>query len=283
MKLEGKVALVTASGRGIGRTTALTLAREGADVILNSFSHESAAAVAAAVEASGRKALPLPGDILEAEVVAQVVEKGIETFGRIDILVNNVGGRPREKRTPEGALGEVVAFWDDFHEGTLKGPVLMSEAVAPHLMAQKSGKIVNLGSIAGRFTPPVPMMESIVRPAYCAMKTAINSYTQTLARRLGPYNINVNCVCPGIVYTDAWKRHSANAVENIPEFKGMHIEDWFQGIFVDDYPNRFPETPMRREQTVDDVAQAILYLVSEDSKNVTGQILNVDGGMVMNR
>ena len=115
------------------------------------------------------------------------------------------------------------------------------------------------------------------------MKTAINSNTQTLARRLGPYNVNVNCVCPGIVYTDAWKRHSTNAVENIPEFKGMRIEDWFQGIFIDDYPNRFPETPMRREQTVDDIARAILYLVSEASKNVTGQILNVDGGMVMNR
>ena len=283
MKLEGKVALVTASGRGIGRTTALTLAREGADVILNSFNPESTAAVAAEVEASGRKALPLPGNILEAEVVAQVVEKGIEAFGRIDILVNNMGGRPPEKRTSEGALGEVVAWWDDFYEGTLKAPVLMSETVAPHLMKQKSGKIVNLGSIAGRFTPPVAMMESIVMPAYCAMKTAINSYTQTLARRLGPYNVNVNCVCPGIVYTDAWKRHSTSAVENIPEFKGMRVEDWFQGIFVDDYPSRFPQTPMRREQTVDDIAQAIIYLVSEDSKNVTGQILNVDGGMVMNR
>ena len=283
MKLEGKVALVTASGRGIGRTTALTLAREGADIIVNSFSRETTTAVAAEIGTSGRKALPLPGDILDAEVVAQVVEKGIDAFGRIDILVNNMGGRPREKRAPEGPLGEVVAWWDDFYEGTLKAPVLMSEAVAPLLMEQKSGKIVNLGSIAGRFTPPVPMMESIVMPAYCAMKTAINSYTQTLARRLGPYNVNVNCVCPGIVYTDAWKRHSTNAVKNISEFKGMPIEDWFEGIFVDDYPNRFPETPLRREQTVDDIAQAILYLVSEDSKNVTGQILNVDGGMVMNR
>ena len=164
MKLKGKVALVTAAGRGIGRTTVLTLAREGADIILNSFSEESTASVAGEVRASDRTALPLPGNILNAEGVAQVVEKGIETFGRIDILVNNMGGRPPEKRTPEGPLGEVVAWWDDFYEGTLKAPVLMSEAVAPHLMEQKSGKIVNLGSIAGRFTPPVPMMESIVMP-----------------------------------------------------------------------------------------------------------------------
>lgn len=284
MKLDGKVALVTASGRGIGRTTALTLAREGADVIVNSFSEESTARTSGEVEAIGRRALPLVGDILKADVVSEIVEKAIETFGRIDIVVNNIGGRPPKKRVPGGSpLGDVEAFWDDFYEGTLRAPVLMSEAVAPHMMQQKSGKIVFLGSIAGRFTPPVPMMESTVMPAYCAMKTAINSYTQAMALRLGPYNINVNCVCPGIVYTDAWKRHSRNAVENIPEFKGMEKEEWFKGIFLGSYPNRFPVTPLMREQTVEDIAEAIVFLVSDSATNVTGQILNVDGGMVMNR
>ena len=137
MKLDGKVALVTASGRGIGRTTALTLAREGADVIVNSFSEESTARTSGEVEAIGRRALPLVGDILKADVVSEIVEKAIETFGRIDIVVNNIGGRPPEKRVPGGSpLGDVEAFWDDFYEGTLRAPVLMSEAVAPHMMQQ---------------------------------------------------------------------------------------------------------------------------------------------------
>ena len=112
------------------------------------------------------------------------------------------------------------------------------------------------------------------------MKAALISYTQTLAETLGPDNINVNAVCPGIVYTDSWKGSAERAVKHIPEYKGMDPRQWFEGIFTGDYPDVFDRTPLRREQTVEDIGRAVNFLVSEDSMNITGQTLMVDGGMV---
>jgi meso-butanediol dehydrogenase/(S,S)-butanediol dehydrogenase/diacetyl reductase len=281
MRLEGKVAIVTAAGRGIGKGIALELAAAGADVVVNSYGEETTAATAAAVEAAGRRALAVPGDITRPDRILELVERSLETFGRIDILVNNVGAGPKSAPQPEaGPLGPVAALWDGLYAQNLRPVVLMSEAVIPHFKAQRSGKIINISSIAGRTSLSARMLEHFAPPSYGAMKAALVSYTQTMAEMLGPHNINVNAVCPGIVYTDAWAGNAVRAVKTMPEFKGMDPRAWFEGIFRGDYPDIFDRSPLQREQTVEDIGRAVVFLVSEDSMNITGQSLMVDGGMV---
>ncbi len=279
MKLEGKVAIVTAAGRGIGRGIALCLAGEGADVVVNSFHEETTTKVADEVRALGRRALAIAGDITTADKIAQVVQDTINAFGKIDILVNNVGGvilTPKEAGS--SFLGQIEAAWDGTYEQNLRATVLMCKAVEPHFVKQKSGKIVNISSIAGR-----RIVLRTPSAAYGSMKAALIRFSQSLAEELGPHNINVNCICPGLVYTDAWARGTTltRIAETMPEYKGMKPRDWFLGLVEGKYPELIAVTPLRREQTVEDIGRAVVFLVSEDAKNITGQTLNVDGGLVM--
>ena len=112
------------------------------------------------------------------------------------------------------------------------------------------------------------------------MKAALISLTQTQSELLGPSNINVNAICPGVIYTDSWKQNSEKAVKVIEEFKGQDPRTWFEGIARGDYPHIFDRTPLRREQTVEDIGNAVVFLSSDHSVNITGQSLMVDGGMV---
>jgi NAD(P)-dependent dehydrogenase (short-subunit alcohol dehydrogenase family) len=283
MKLKNRVAIVTAAGRGIGRSIAVCLAEEGADVVVNSYSEDTTTRTAGEVQALGRKALAMPCDITKPDMITQVVQETLKAFGKIDILVNNVGSGPKTwKTTDAGPLAKSIDLWDNIYEQNLKAPVLMCEAVVPHLMEQKSGKIVNISSIAGRVALPLKLQERIVPQSYSAMKAGLISYTQSLAERLGPHNINVNCVCPGIVYTDDWENNSTRMVNNIPEFQGQDVRKWFAGIARGEYPDMFCSTPLRREQMVEDIGRAVVYFVSDDGMNITGQSLNVDGGMYKN-
>jgi len=275
MKLQGKVAIVTAAGRGIGRGIALCLAREGADMVVNSYQEQTTAAVAAEIEALGRRVLALPGDATKAEVVERVVSQAIDTFGGIDILVSNVGGGPAVPREPgSGPLGSVEAEWDGMYEQNLKAPVLMCRAVAPHFMERQSGKIVTISSVAGRDT-----YTSHTSPmSYGAMKAGLIRFTHALAEELGPHNVNVNCVCPGYVYTDTWKRSAQRMVDTRPEYKGMDPKLWFDALNEGKFLDLAPPTPLGREQTVEDIAETVLFLVSEEARNISGQTVNVDGG-----
>ena len=283
MKLKNRVAIVTAAGRGIGRSIAVCLAEEGADVVVNSYSEDTTTRTAGEVQALGRKALAMPCDITKPDMITQVVQETLKAFGKIDILVNNVGSGPKTwKTTDAGPLAKSIDLWDNIYEQNLKAPVLMCEAVVPHLMEQKSGKIVNISSIAGRVALPLKLQERIVPQSYSTMKAGLISYTQSLAERLGPHNINVNCVCPGIVYTDDWENNSTRMVNNIPEFQGQDVRKWFAGIARGEYPDMFCSTPLRREQMVEDIGRAVVYFVSDDGMNITGQSLNVDGGMYKN-
>ena len=283
MKLKNRVAIVTAAGRGIGRSIAVCLAEEGADVVVNSYSEDTTTRTAGEVQALGRKALAMPCDITKPDMITQVVQETLKAFGKIDILVNNVGAGPKTwKTTDAGPLAKSIDLWDNLYEQNLKAPVLMCEAVVPHLMEQKSGKIVNISSIAGRVALPLKLQERIVPQSYSTMKAGLISYTQSLAERLGPHNINVNCVCPGIVYTDDWENNSTRMVNNIPEFQGQDVREWFAGIARGEYPDMFCSTPLRREQMVEDIGRAVVYFVSDDGMNITGQSLNVDGGMYKN-
>ena len=280
MKLEGKVAIVTAAGRGIGRGIALKLAAAGAHLVINSFSERGTASTADAIKALGGDVLAIAGDITTPEAIVELATQAQARYGEVDILVNNVGGGPQTARSAiAGPLGPVASLWDALYSQNLRPAVLMTEAVLPRMIGRKSGKIVNISSIAGK-TSMSDKMLAIVHPSYGAMKAALISYTHTLAELMGPNNINVNAVCPGIVYTDAWQANAQRIVRSDPRFQGLDARAWFEGIARGDYPDIFDRTPLRREQTVDDVANAVLFLVSDAAKNITGQSMMVDGGMV---
>jgi NAD(P)-dependent dehydrogenase (short-subunit alcohol dehydrogenase family) len=281
MKLDGKVSLVSACGRGIGKEIALTLAREGSNLIINSFSEENTQALAKEIEGLGVKVVAVAGDITRSAVILETVAAGIEAFGQIDILVNNVGGGSvAEIDDKDNPLAEVEAMWDGTYAMSLKAPVLMCEAVMPHLMEKKSGKIINISSLAGR--PGMPHVDLVpLSSSYHSAKAGLIRYTQLLADQMGRHNINVNAICPGIIYTDGWKEISEGMVENHPSYKGENPREWFLGVSGGKYAaGGLPQTPMRREQTTTDIAEAVLFLASEASANITGQTLNVDGGMV---
>ena len=272
--LDDKVAIVTAAGRGIGRSIAGTLAKNGAHVVVNSHHEATTESTVDLVKSFGVRSFCVPGDISDSGVINAVHDKALKEFNRIDILVNNIGGGV-------SINNDIEYQWDFLFKKNLRAPVLMCERVARVMMVAGSGKIVNISSVAGRFVPSADHLSyPFVSVGYCVMKAALIQYTRLIAEMFGRYNINVNSVCPGIVLTDAWQSNAAQAVESIDEFKGMSPEDWFAGIFAGDYPKIFQNTPLGREQTVEDISEAVLYLVSDASKNITGQTLNVDGGMV---
>ena len=279
--LEGRVAIVSAAGRGIGKGIAKSLGEAGALVIVNSYSEDTTAATVKEIIEAGGKAHACPGDVTSPEVMVAIVDETIEQHGQIDILVNNVGAGPKSSAPPpDHPLGPHEAIWNALYHQNLLPAVLMTEAVVPHMKRQQYGKIINITSIAGRNSLTAEMLTSFTHPSYGAMKAALTSYTQTMAELLGPDNINVNAVAPGIVWTDAWRTNAKRAVKNIPEYQGMDARTWFEGIFKDKYPTAFNATPLKREQTVEDIGNAVRFLVSDDSMNITGQTLMVDGGMV---
>ena len=281
MNLDGQVALVTAAGRGIGRGIAESLAEAGASLVINSYSEATVRETAALCEAKGARVEVCIGDITDRDKMIEMREQALSTFAQIDILVNNVGAGPKSAIEPDAhELGPTQAIWDALYRQNLLPVVLMSEAVIPHMKANRRGKIVHISSIAGKVPFSDKMLEYFVHHSYGAMKAALISFTQTQSELLGPFNINVNSVCPGVVYTDSWRQNSEKAVSMIDEFKGQDPREWFEGIARGDYPHIFDRTPLRREQTVEDIGRAVVFLTSDHSINITGQSLMVDGGMV---
>jgi len=265
MKLKDKVAIVTGGGQGIGRGIALCLAEEGADVALVEINPDAARAVAAEVEQMGRRSLAIAADATDNDAVVRSVREVIDHFGRIDILVNNVGGTDQggTDNIPVGGEG-----WDGFYRLTLRAHVLMSQAVIPHLQKQKSGKIVNISSEAGRGGSPLLM-------AYSAFKSGVISLTQSLARQLARDNINVNCICPGVIWTPLWERLARAMIAMSPTPTDMTPREFFEKRVV-------APRPLGREETPEDIGRAVVFFASEDARNITGQSLNVNGGNVMN-
>jgi len=296
MKLENKVAIVAGGGQGIGEGIVKCLAEEGANVAVVDVNGDNAKKVAGDVKSMGREALPVVADLTNDDEVGRTVQDALELFGKIDILVNNVGGVSREtmelmqqSRAASGdaPLPEFMSFnsevWDSYYRLNLKSHVMLSHAVTPHFIKQKSGKILNISSDAARSAEPGHM-------PYGAMKAADVSITWSLARALAPYSVNVNCICPGYVYTPLWARGAEGRLEQARNAKAqgklparMATEDidkltpyefWIKYIII-------PNTPLGREQTPEDMGRAAVFLVSEDAKNITGQVLHVNGGQVM--
>jgi len=262
MRLADKNALVTGGGAGIGRAICLALAREGADVAVADIRPEPAEAVAAEVRALGRRAVAVAVDVTQEEQVRQAIATAIRQLGRLDILVNNAGVVPKLglpfTRQDEGD-------WDRVFKVNLKPVFFTCKAITPHFMAQRSGKIVNIASIAGP-------LSSTTMPSYSVMKQGVVTLTKIVAKELAQYGVNVNAVCPGLLWTDMWREIAEHIRPTNPAYAELSPREMFE--------RRVTEwVPLRREQTPEDIGNAVVFLASEEARNITGQALMVDGGV----
>lgn len=262
--LLGRVAIVTGAGRGIGRGIALCLACDGADIVLADLDGGGAQDVGDEITSLGRSALAITCNVTDSGQVRDLVERTLDRFAKIDILVCNAGvmGAPGWQQEH----GSRPIDWDVTYEVNLKAQFLCAEAVAPHMIARRSGKIVNIASSAARVPGPY-------YPHYHASKAGVVSYTQCLALQLAPYSINVNAICPAMVWTPM--------AEDIHRWRGQ-----MRGERSDDPREAFLERMRRRcalerETTPEDIGWAVAFLVSDRARNITGQAINVDGGAVI--
>ena len=261
-RLEGEAAIVTGAGRGIGRAIALVLAQEGAAVAAADIDLNGAGETARMVQAAGGKAVALVVDVRRVESVHACVGHAIKVLGKVSILVNNagvVGHHIGEEATLED--------WDWCYEVNLKGVWTMCRAAIPHFREQGRGKIVNISSIAGRHG-------YAALPHYGASKAGVINLTQSLARELGKYNINVNAVCPGVLWTEMWQKLEA-MFSKAESQEAIEQRKMFERFIRNN-------CPLGREQSPEDVGKAVAFLVSEEARNITGQALNVDGGIELN-
>ncbi|MCI0372658.1 MAG: glucose 1-dehydrogenase [candidate division NC10 bacterium] len=258
MRLEGKSAILTGAGQGIGRAIALALAHEGADVLVAEVNLETGAQTAAAVRAVGRKCVATTTDVTHLGDIQAMVDTAAATFGRLDILVNNAGIL---KVQDLFALGE--ADWDRTFAVNAKGLFFCLQAAARRMREQGGGAIVNVASIAGRAGRPI-MVD------YAATKAAVISITQSAALALAPHRIRVNAVCPGIVDTALW--------EHIDEVWGMQMQGLPKG---EQMRRRVQNIPLGRIEQPEDVAKVVAFLASDEADYITGQALNVCGGLQM--
>jgi len=257
MELEGRVAIVTGGGRGIGRATALELARLGADVVIAEMDKPGAERVAAEVKGLGCRSLALPTDVTSRADLKTMVDRTRGELGRIDILVNNAG-----IYRAAASLDVTEEHWDAIMTLNAKAVFFASQAVLPVMIAQKRGAIVSLASMAGK-------IGSKTNLPYNVSKAAVISMTKSLALAHAADGIRVNCVCPGFVETDMW---TAVAREQGALMK-MTPEEFTR--------QRAAQVPLGRMERPEDVAQVIAFLASDRSGYMTGQALSVDGGLVM--
>ncbi len=243
--LEGKVALVTGGSRGIGKAAALGLARAGADVVVASRKLPDLEKVAEEIRGLGRKSLAVEVHVGRVEQIDNLVSKVKEEFGRIDILVNNAGTNP----TMDQALDIEERAWDSIMNLNLKGLFFLSQAVARVMKEQGGGKIINIASTAG-ITPDI-------LPVYSISKAGVIMASKVMAQQWAQYNIRVNTVAPGLT-----KTQFSQALWSNP--------DILQGAMG--------RTPMQRIAEPEEIVGAIIYLASDASSYVTGQVLAVDGG-----
>ncbi|MFC2005921.1 SDR family NAD(P)-dependent oxidoreductase [Chloroflexota bacterium] len=245
--LEGRVAIVTGGGMGIGKGIALGFAKAGADILVAELNVSAGETTAQEIGALGRQAMFLPVDVRETEQVENMVSRTMERFGKIDILCNNVGGTGGVR---ELAMQMSDELWDEVISRNLKSTFLCSRAVSKVMVKQKKGSIINIASGAG--LQPYPL-----NAPYGAAKAGIINFTQTLAIELAPYHIRVNCIAPGITETPA-TAHWGSGQEQAKRLK----------------------IPLGRIGKPEDMAAAAIYLASDASDFVTGVRIEVRGGPI---
>lgn len=251
-RLQGRAALVTGAGSGIGRATAELFSAEGAAVGVVDMSAESAEETVAKITAAGGHALALVADVTSAEAVEAVVAKAVSELGRLDVLYNNAGVDSR------GSAAEATEEdWDRCFAVNVKGTFLCSKAVIPHLRNAGGGAIVNQGSVAGLVAVPN-------FAAYCAAKGAVVALTRSMAIDFAPHRIRVNAICPGTVFTPLME----------PMLRARGGGDLEAGL-----AKTLVKYPIGRLGTPEEIARVALFLSSDESSFMTGSIVTADGGM----
>jgi 3-oxoacyl-[acyl-carrier protein] reductase len=249
--LQGKIALVTgtASQIGMGKAICLALAKEGCDIISTDIKFEGAKQTAEDIKVLRRRAIPLKADVAKSSDVNEMVNAALKEFGKIDILVNTAGGN---FELGTAFMESKQEMWATNLEVNLFGTMNCAKAVIPGMVERKYGKIINFSSISAKFGRP---------GSYGAAKAAVLAFTRGLATQLGPSGINVNAIAPGVVPTNFFSALGDRANKLFEDMAAL--------------------TPLRRNQTVDDMANMVAFLASDVSKNITGQCIQVDSGLVM--
>ncbi|MEX2246759.1 MAG: SDR family NAD(P)-dependent oxidoreductase [Dehalococcoidia bacterium] len=259
MDLNGAVAIVTGGSRGIGRGIVYELAKAGARIAVADLPSVAADRdeTIANVRTLGSDAIPVDVDVRDLAQAQAMVQAAVDKWSQVDILVNNAGVI---------SVGIVAMLseeeWDRVLDVNLKGTFLCAKAVAPHMMQRRTGRIVNLASMAGK-------TGSAGVSHYCASKFGVIGFTQSLAHELAPFNVTVNAVCPGEVDSYMWREVLSPA---IAAARGVTVPEAFDGFIKD-------RVPLGRAQTAEDIGRAVVFLCRED--NITGEALNVTGGSEM--
>lgn len=247
MQLKGKTAVVTGSGRGLGKAIALKLAEMGANIVLNDITaSDSIDGTAQEFKAAGHNVAVTKGDVRNAADVKEMVKAAVDAFGSLDILVNNAG---ITKDKPMLLMSE--EDWDAVLDINLKGAFLCTKAAGKIMLKQKSGKIINIASVAGRYG-------NAGQANYSASKAGLIGLTKTTAKELGPKGITCNAITPGLI--------QSKMTEVLPE---------------DVKQNYLKNIALGRFGTPEDIANVVAFLASGDSNYVTGQVIDIDGGLVM--
>jgi len=248
MRLEGKVAVITGAGQGLGRAYALVFAKQGADIVVNDVNEENAKNVVKEVEEIGRKAIAVVVSVDTMENGEKLINTALDKFGKVDILVNNAG------ITRTAMLHKMTKEeWDQVISVNLTGVYNCLRAVAPHMMERKYGKIISVTSVAG-------IRGTMGQINYGAAKAGVIGLTKSAARELCKYGINVNAVAPGVIETAMTK-----VIRDNEKFSKKYLSD----------------IPLGRFGTPEDVAKVAAFLASDDASYMTGQVLSVDGGIIM--
>lgn len=254
MRLENKVAIVTGAGGAIGSAIASLLAEEGASVIVDDLFLEGAKRTAAEIRAAGGKAIAVQTDISQEDQVAEAVETAIREFGQIDILVNNAAVTSNCGAKSMDFVDSTPENWALEINTDLYGTLYFCHKVLPHMIKQRSGKLINISSNSGKSG----QAKSVI---YSGCKAAIAGLSRALAKNVGPYNINVNCISPGCILTPSTKRWQENNPETA---KALTMAQ-----------------PMRKWGEPRDIAEMVLFLASDSGNFITGQNYGVDGGEYM--